>query len=268
MRVEGGNSRKEINALSNLDFPRVTIVTAVYNGAAYLEQTILSILSQTYKNIEYIIIDGGSSDSTLDIIKKYDDRISFWISEPDKGIYDAWNKAILLATGEWIAFVGADDVVLSKAVEQFVDHIKQANNPNLEFISAKIQLVDFGLKPIRIKGEPWSWQRFRKFMDIGHVGAFHNVYLFRKYGMFDISFKIAADYEFLLRPREKLIASHMEQITVLMRVGGFSNSNIRVFKEAYRAKVKTGGRNSLISKAEYIIALSKFYIRTMLSISK
>lgn len=261
---QGGLQLKGVKAFENDQTLKVTVITAVYNGGLYIGQTIKSILEQTYPNIEYIIIDGGSTDNTLDIIRKHDDRISYWISEPDTGIYDAWNKAIPLASGDWISFVGADDILLPNTVQHFVNHIAQSKIPHIEFVSAKVQLVDPVLKPIRIKGAPWSWPRFRRFMDIGHVGAFHKATLFEKYGLFDTSFRIAADYEFLLRPRDKLAASYMDEVTVLMRVGGFSNNNVHVFQEAYKAKVYTAGRGSTISRFEYIIAVTKFYIRKLL----
>ncbi|MDH5645697.1 MAG: glycosyltransferase, partial [Candidatus Heimdallarchaeota archaeon] len=89
--------------------PLVTIITAVLNGVDTLERTILSVISQSYTNIEYIIIDGGSTDGTIDIIRKYEHAIDCWVSESDTGIYDAWNKGVRLSNGEWIAFLGADD---------------------------------------------------------------------------------------------------------------------------------------------------------------
>ena len=89
--------------------PLITIITVAYNAVKDIENTILSVLNQTYPNIEYIIIDGGSTDGTLDIIKKYEDKISYWVSEPDKGIYDAMNKGIVKANGDYLFFLGADD---------------------------------------------------------------------------------------------------------------------------------------------------------------
>ena len=94
--------------------PLITVVTVVYNGVEFLEKTILNVLGQDYPNIDYIIIDGGSTDGTLDIIRKYEDKISKWISEPDQGIYDAMNKGIKLATGEWINFMNAGDYFYEK----------------------------------------------------------------------------------------------------------------------------------------------------------
>ena len=93
--------------------PLISVVTVSYNAVSTIEQTIISVLNQMYSNIEYIIIDGGSTDGTVDIIKRYDDKIAYWRSEPDRGIYDAMNKGILQAKGEWIYFIGASDLCRS-----------------------------------------------------------------------------------------------------------------------------------------------------------
>lgn len=100
--------------------PKITIITVTYNASTVLEETILSIVNQTYSNIEYIVIDGASTDGTIDIIKKYEDRISYWVSEPDKGIYDAMNKGIDRATGEWINFMNAGDYFQNKNILQTI----------------------------------------------------------------------------------------------------------------------------------------------------
>ena len=111
------------------NYPKVSIITVVYNGIEFLEETIKSVIAQTYPNIEYIIVDGGSKDGTLDIIKKYEAHISKWISEPDKGIYDAMNKGIDLATGDWQNFLNAGD--------SFVDNnvLEKIFTTNLENIT-------------------------------------------------------------------------------------------------------------------------------------
>ena len=112
--------------------PKITVVTVCYNAAVTIEKTILSVVGQTYNNIEYLIIDGGSKDDTLAIIKKYESNISKWISEPDKGIYDAMNKAIKMATGEWINFMNAGDCF---ATNDVLEKIFQENIPdNVKFL--------------------------------------------------------------------------------------------------------------------------------------
>ena len=93
--------------------PVITVITVVFNGILTFENTILSVINQSYKKIEYIVIDGGSTDGTVDLIKKYQDRISYWVSEPDNGIYDAMNKGAAMSTGDWIYFLGADDFMFN-----------------------------------------------------------------------------------------------------------------------------------------------------------
>ena len=112
----GGLRTKGITKIGTPEHPLITVVTVVYNGAATLEQTILSVVNQTYDNVEYIIIDGASTDCTLDIVKKYEDKIDYWQCEPDGGIYDAMNKGIGLATGEWINFMNSGDSFASFTV--------------------------------------------------------------------------------------------------------------------------------------------------------
>lgn len=96
--------------------PLITIVTVSYNAVTTIEQTILSVINQTYPNIEYIVIDGGSTDGTVDIIKKYADKIAYWVSEPDKGLYNAMNKGVEHSTGEWLNFMNAGDIFMTKNV--------------------------------------------------------------------------------------------------------------------------------------------------------
>lgn len=126
-KLQGGRRIRNIEKVSRSSEPLVSIITVVFNGEKYLEQTILSVLNQTYSNIEYIIIDGGSSDATLDIINKYTDKIDYWVSEPDSGIYDAMNKGISLATGQLIGIINSDDWYELDAVEEIVRAYKDGS---------------------------------------------------------------------------------------------------------------------------------------------
>src|SRR5438105_14705 len=125
----------------NLSFPRISIITVVYNNVANIEVTILSILNQTYKNIEYIVIDGGSTDGTLDVIKKYKDKISFWVSEKDNGIYDAMNKGIKVATGEWINFINSGDSYFDNDVLEKIMEAEYFNATSIDVIYGNTQII-------------------------------------------------------------------------------------------------------------------------------
>lgn len=113
------------------DMPKVSIITVVYNGAATLERTIESVLAQGYPDLEYIIVDGGSTDGTVDIIKRHGKALSRWVSEPDQGIYDAMNKGIAMATGQWIGMINADDAYAEGAVERAMVAARQNDDTNI-----------------------------------------------------------------------------------------------------------------------------------------
>lgn len=258
---EGGLSTQGIVKKNLTSKPLVSIITAVYNGQEYLEETIQSVLNQTYDNIEYIIIDGGSTDGTIEIIKKYEDRLDYWISEKDNGIYDAWNKGVQNTSGEWIAFLGADDIYSQKAIEMYISQILKSNT-ELEYISSKAMLCTLEKKPLRHIGSSWNWNNFSAHMNVAHVGSLHNKILFENYGLFDTSFKICGDYEFLLRPRNNLKASFLSEETCYMRVGGVSNENLSMYTETYKAKIMHKTRYiSLFSKIDMYIDLMKWYTK-------
>ena len=143
----GGLRTKGITKTGTPDHPLITVVTVVYNGAATLEQTILSVVNQTYDNVEYIIIDGASTDCTLDIVKKYEDKIDFWQSEPDKGIYDAMNKGIGLATGEYVALLNSGDWYENNTIETVVNRI--IKNPMVD--------IYYGMMRIYSEDKKFLW---------------------------------------------------------------------------------------------------------------
>jgi glycosyltransferase involved in cell wall biosynthesis len=242
--------------------PLVSIITAVRNSEALLEKTILSVISQRYDNMEYIIIDGASTDGSIGIIKKYDNAINYWISEPDKGIYDAWNKGLLIAKGDWIGFLGAGDTYYEDAIENYINDILKTGEEYIEYISSKNQLISGKEKVIRTIGSRWQWKRFAKYMNVAHVGSLHHRRLFQKYGYFDPSYKICGDYEFLLRPRENLLAGYLDKVTTNMLSGGISDNKSQALREAMRAKIMTGKRNRYICTMEMWIAWAKFHGRS------
>lgn len=256
----GGTRLKGVLAKGNGEFPLVTVITAVYNAEVFLEKCLESVIHQDYPNVEHIVIDGASQDGTLDILRKYEDRIALWISEPDTGVYDAWNKGLDHASGEWISFLGADDEYLPGAISAYMNLARQ--NPAAEYLSSPIRFVHpDGFS--RTYGGPWMWPRFSRVMCSIHVGSMHSSRLFDQYGRFDTSYRITGDYEFLLRPRASLHSAFLPVLTVNMRVGGVSDSTAALH-EAYRAKVQTGGRNKASAMAELCSSLAKYRIKEVL----
>ncbi len=239
--------------------PIITLVTVVFNGVKTLRSTIESIALQICDEVEYVIIDGGSTDGTVDIIRNYEKILSYWVSEPDEGIYDAWNKAITASRGSFISFVGADDTLEPGALRMYIDHIKSA--PHINYWSSTIAL---GSRNGRIIGRPWNWKEFRRNMTVAHVGSMHNRELYLKYGLYDISFKIAGDYEFLLRASRSIQPGYFKSVTVIMGINGVSNSDIiGVLRETRRAKIVTRSRFPLFAYIDFYFAIIKYYIRRL-----
>jgi glycosyltransferase involved in cell wall biosynthesis len=204
-------------------------------------------------NIEHIVWDGDSTDGTIDVLRQYDDRIALWRSEPDRGIYDAWNKALFDARGEWICFLGADDEFLPGAVSAYMS--LAAKNPLAEYLSSKVRVVhSSGYE--RTIGSLWTWRKFSKMMCTPHVGSMHRRSLFDRLGTYDTSYRIVADYELLLRARGQLRTAYMPVITVMMRAGGASFSRTMLTEKA-RAKVATGGRSKLLTAMELFAEYAK-----------
>jgi glycosyltransferase involved in cell wall biosynthesis len=204
--------------------PKISIVTVCYNAVATLENTILSVLNQTYSNVEYIVIDGGSKDGTVDIIKNYKDRLAYWISEPDKGIYDAMNKGIAVATGEWINFMNAGDILHDKDVlAQLVPQI----NPNTTIAYGDTLLIHKYTQEIR---ENLAIEEMSHQMVPGHQATFIRT-AFHKAHPFDTSFKSSADYNFFYNAyfNWKAIFQYIPVLIVDYEAEmGFSRKNLRV----------------------------------------
>jgi len=160
-----------------------------------------SIEQQSYEDLELVIMDGGSADGTVEILREFDHLISYWESKPDRGIYHAWNKALEHITGDWICFLGADDYLWSsEALSQMVPHLEKALG-KVRIVYGNLNIVDSNESVALTLGEPWNMAgpRFRHNLSIPHPGTFHHRSLFEQLGRFDESFRIAGDYEFLLR---------------------------------------------------------------------
>ena len=176
---------------------KVSIITVVYNAVATIEQTILSVVKQDYSNIEYIIVDGGSTDGTLDIVKKYEKKIALWLSEPDHGIYDAMNKGLTHATGNYIYYLGADDCLLAPtSISQVVSFLQ--DNPEVDVLCASVMMVDTVYRIEKVYSSDFSEADVLSGYNTPHQGMFVRREILQKH-RFDTSYHIAADYKNFLK---------------------------------------------------------------------
>jgi len=237
--------------------PTVSVITAVFNRAAVLPRCIASVAAQDYPNVEHIVVDGGSTDGTVDVIRAHERSLGAWISEPDRGVYEAWNKGLALARGEWIAFLGADDQYRPDAVRRYVQ--KAAAHPAAEYISSRVELV-YPSGGVRLIGRPWNWREFSCHMCVAHVGSFHRASLFRRVGNYDVGYRIVGDYELLLRAGGGLHAAFLNAVTARMDAGGQSDST-EALAETRRAKLQHRAKSRLAATIDHAIAFAKHQYR-------
>lgn len=192
---EGGvRLRNSSSSKFSPDRPVISIITAVLNGETTVEQTVLSVLNQTYDNVEYIVIDGGSTDRTIDILKKYDDKITYWSSLPDRGLYDAMNRGIAHSSGTLINFLNADDYLEPETAGLIAHKYRELNGPSIIYGNA------FAVDEARsVKAKMSSSLKYWLGMSINHQTMFVHRDLFNTVGLFNIQHKLAADYDFLVR---------------------------------------------------------------------
>lgn len=209
--------------------PLVSIITVVYNGERYLEQTIKSVLNQSYSNIEYLIIDGGSTDGTIEIIKKFEDKLSFWLSEKDNGVYDAMNKGISIANGEIIGIINSDDYYSSFAVQEAVN--KLVANDNYEIFFGNLRRIYSSNKNKKIN-IPIPTTIPENKINIVHPTVFVKKRVYAR-KMFDSTLKIAADLDFLFTICNVSNIIKSEKIISNMRTGGLSSNFLISIKEMF-----------------------------------
>ncbi|MFV0418663.1 MAG: glycosyltransferase family 2 protein [Dysgonomonas sp.] len=213
----------------------ISIIIATYNSAETLERCLQSIVSQKNERVELIIIDGDSKDGTQEIVNKYKPDIDYFLSEKDDGLYDAWNKGINTAKGNWIQFIGSDDMLLPDAISSYLDFIDNNNLENIDYISARGELVDINGQLLRYSGEAYSWKIFRNYMNVLHGSSLHSKYLFKEVGLYDLQYNICADYELLLRKGENLRTLYFNKPILRMQVGGMSYS-VKGLRETFGMK--------------------------------
>lgn len=235
---------------------RISIITVCYNCESEIEKTILSVINQTYPNIQYIIIDGGSTDSTLKIINKYRNKISIVLSEKDNGIYDAMNKGIDLSDGIWINFMNAGDTFYNNNV---IHDIFENKKYQADIIYGSA-IYNYGFGEILKK--PSSIQTINKFMGFCHQSTFINTYVMKKY-KYNLKYKIVADYDFFLKVY-KLGYKFIEIpqiVSIYERSNGISSGkNLKLYKRHMDELVKMG----VLRKSKINFIYTKFIIKLLI----
>lgn len=227
--------------------PLITVITVVFNGAATIEHTLRSVIEQSYGNIEYIVIDGGSTDATLDILRKYEGHIDYWVSEKDAGIYDAMNKGITLARGDYIGMLNSDDYFSSPSALEII--AARLGTSKVEAVFSCLDVVDpDNLERVLRK---YRISRFSPFMLRIGVMPPHPTFYCKKScyetaGLYRTDYRIAADFEMMVRLllKHHITWQFIDEVTVKMRSGGVSSSEIKsrwvVNREIVRACTENG----------------------------
>ncbi len=240
-RQQGGRQRNWDAVRQHSDLPIITIITSTYNVVQDLHWTIDSIRSQTYPHVQWIVADGASTDGTVAMLRANSGIIDYWFSEPDTGIYDAWNKALEHVEGDWVQFIGAGDALYeTNTLEKVVPYLKDAY-PNYELVYGQVMHIsEKGRKELYVSGEPWEnyqgkWEGNRPRLP-PHPAIFHHNTMFNNQ-QFDTQFKIVSDSHFLLQNLNKKFL-YIPLIVDQMVFGGVSSSpsgSVKCYEELLRS---------------------------------
>lgn len=241
---------------------KVSIITVVLNNAPYIEDCIQSVIGQNYQNYEYIIIDGGSTDGTVDIVKKYNRYISKWISEPDQGMYDAMNKGIKLASGDVIGMLNADDWYTDSDVISIVAEEFEVKNVDSIFADLVFVKREHPQKILRYcDSSLFKAERFAYGWMPAHPTFFVKRIFYEKYGLFKTDYHIAADFELLARMlgNRKISYSYLPAIIVKMRTGGLSTKSLKSNWILNREILRACAENEI--RTNYLKVYSKYFTK-------
>lgn len=248
---------------------KVSIITVCYNSQKTIENTIKSVLSQSYKNYEYIIIDGGSTDNTIQIIKKFKKKIHIFVSQKDKGIYDAINKGIKLATGSVISILHSDDIFYDKfTTKKVVSHFK--SNLKIDCLIGNTIITD---KNSKKKLRNYKANFFKKWMlyfgfSPPHPSTFFKKKIYKKYGLYNNKYIIAGDFEFFVRIflKRKILLKIIDENFILMRSGGKSSKSLKSNLTSSQEIVKSFKDNNLYTN--WFLIILRFPLKLIQYINK
>lgn len=210
---------------------KISIITVSYNSSKTIAETLKSVQNQSYKNIEYIVIDGASTDNTANIIKKFKGIISYWVSEPDKGLYDAINKGIQKATGDYVGIINSDDVFFENdTIAKIAMFLSE--NPDLDAVTGDIVQHKNNRIIRKYSSENWTPEKLKRGFMPPHPSIFIKTKLFGELGYYREDYKIGADYELIIRffLKNKISYLHSGITTTCMMVGGASSSGLKSYK--------------------------------------
>ncbi len=210
---------------------KITIITVCFNSAVTLEKTIQSVADQKYKNVEYIIVDGNSTDDTVAIIKKNEAKITRWISEPDSGLYEAMNKGISMATGDIIGILNSDDTFHSEHVLRDIARVHEINKIDAS-VGNIVQHNEEGKILRQYSASKWTPEKLKIGYMPPHPAIFFKRELFQKFGAYELDFKIGADFELITRffLKHHITWKYSGIITTSMLIGGLSSSGLSSYK--------------------------------------
>lgn len=246
--------------MNNHLHPKFSIITVTYQAGKVLEDTIQSVIFQTYRNVEYIIVDGGSMDNTLDIVKKYQDRISIVVSEPDKGLYDAMNKGIRLATGDYVCFLNAgDELHENETLQRMVHTLKTQELPDVIYGETAIVDGEGHFLHMRLLQAPevLHWKSFKQGMLVCHQAFFSRRELALAHP-YDLQYRFSADFDWCIRIMKDAKSIHNTHLTLIdyLNEGMTTRNHKASLKERFRIMAKHyGWVSTLLHHGWFVIRL-------------